>query len=352
MDTVFIVLIVILGIFLLIYVLSAIFSYRLYRRVWMIRTHEVNNPVKIRFEDIEDHVEKTPFSFPVTDKKGDNRIIEASLYSPKDKSSIKKPLILLSPGYGRTHLSYLVDIGTLTSWGYEVLAYDQYGTGLSSGNIQGGIHYGRRTLSRILDILKAKKVFGERPIYLYGHSWGGYSVLSSLKTHPEIEKVVARSPAGKPILSSYAAGAYLVGKPMANYLYFCSWLPLFLRFGPKAFVSAQGIVKKNMSAKILITSCKEDPVLPVSTSPIPYFEKHPQKNVTLAIKTSAHIHNDILTQEGWDYYIAKEKEYAKLIKSLGPSYVREMNEFEKSVDRSKITIDQTVAKEIKDFLED
>lgn len=352
MNPVSITIIVIVSFILIIYMISALFSYKLYKNVWMIRTHEINNPVKIRFEDIEDHTRKIPISFPLPKKKnGETQLIEAFLYSPKDKNTIKKPVIILSPGYGKTHLSYLIDIGMLTSFGYEVLAYDQYGSGLSSGNIQGGIHYGTKTLSVIIDKIKETNLFEGRPLYLYGHSWGGYSVLSVLKKFPTIKKVISRSPAGKPILSSYVAGAYLVGKPLAYYLYFCAWLPLFIRFGPKAFLSSQGILRKNTSTEVLITSCQDDPVLSKVASPIPYFEKHPQKNVTIYVRDDAHIHNDILTQKGWDYYLEKEKEFTKISKNLGPEYIKQIKEFESTLDRSKISIDQKEANLIKEFLE-
>lgn len=350
MNTIAIATLCALSALFLLWLFVALFSYRWYRAVWMVRTHEVTNPVKIRYEDIQDHASRLPFSFLLPSrKKGKASPVEGYLYSPTHREKHRE-LIVLSPGYGRTHLSYLIDIGLLTSWGYQVLAYDQYGTGLSSGNAQKGLHQGVYVLDSLLNHLAKADWSKDRPLILYGHSWGGYCALSVLKRHAYVKKVVARSPAGNPIRTTYEAGASKVGRPMATALYYAVLPLLFLRFGPKAFRSSQRAVRKVGGVPVLVTSCQRDPTLPPKASPIPYLKTHSQDNISLRIRSDASIHNDLLTQDGWDYYIKKEKEYVALLRKTNPDHFDELQRFENAIDRSKIAVDLQTAEAIKDFL--
>lgn len=338
---------VIFGILLI----SSICSYIGYKAIWNARTYEINDPVKIQFEDIEEWTTRIPLSFKIKKKLPDfDKEVRGFIYSPKDNSIKKKPIVIMSAGYGRTHLSYLLDIGILTKDGFEVFAFDQFGTGMSGGSKQRGIHFGRITLDSVLNSIKESKVFEGRPIYLYGHSWGGYSVLSVLGKHKEISKVIARSPAGKPVLSTYVLGQSMLGNFLTSFLYIVGIPMIFLFQGPYAFVSAANQVKKNKNTKILITSCKEDPTVLTIASPIPKLIKNSQENVEFYIRNDLNIHNDLLTKEGYDYFKEKQAEYNSIMNTIDSSYEERMNDFLSALDRTKITSDSNEKEKILNFL--
>ena len=95
---------VIFGILLI----SSIFSYIGYKAIWNARTYEINDPVKIQFEDIEEWTTRIPLSFKIKKKLPDfDKEVRGFIYSPKDNSIKKKPIIIMSAGYGeRTFLIY------------------------------------------------------------------------------------------------------------------------------------------------------------------------------------------------------------------------------------------------------
>lgn len=346
-------LITIACVILAMFIICGAFAFYAYRKVWMTRTHETNDPVKIQFNDIEKYSERVQINFKFERKVLDlDTELRGFVYSPKDKSNMRKPLVVMATGWGRSHLSYLLDIGILNKAGYQVIAYDQFGTGASGGRSQRGMHYGMYSLDFVLKQLEKSEAFKDRPIYLYGHSWGGYCVLSVLDKHKEVKKVVARSPVGRPVLSSFCFGGNKVGMPLAKFLYFCARLPLVLRYGPKVFKKSQSAVRKNDTSKILITSCTEDPTVHKEASPIPYLLKHPQDNVQIYIRDDLHIHNDILSEEGYEYFKDKLAEYHKISNDKSVGYVEHMKDFIDSLDRSKITTDEKEIGLILDFLDD
>lgn len=335
---------------LFILLVSSLASFYAYRKIWMGRSHEINDPVKYSYEDIKGYSLRTPIIFKFKKTHDLDKSLRGFIYSPIDKSTIKRPLIVMAIGWGRTHLSYLLDIKILNQAGYQVITYDQFGTGASGGKSQRGMHFGMYSLNMVLDQLNDYEDFKNRPIYLYGHSWGGYCVLSVLDRHPEIKKVVARSPVGKPVLSSYLYGGKSIGFPMTMYLYGCVAPLLLLRYGPKIYKKSQDSVEKNHTTNILITSCTQDPTVHDKASVIPYLKKHKQDNVNIYIRDDIHIHNDILTKEGYEYFTDKLKEYDKLTKDKSIGYKERIDSFLQSLDKSKITTDDKEINTILDFL--
>lgn len=343
-------LIVIGSIVLFVLIVSSLISFYAYRKIWMGRSHEINDPVKFAYDDIKEYSQRSPITFKFKKTNDLDRSLRGFIYSPVDKTNIKEPLIVMAIGWGRTHLSYLLDIKILNQAGYQVITYDQFGTGASGGQSQRGMHFGMYSLNMVLSQLKEYEDFKDRPIYLYGHSWGGYCVLSVLDRHPEIKKVVARSPVGKPVLSSFLYGGKSIGVPMTMYLYWCVAPILLLRYGPNIFKKSQDAVKKNHTTKVLITSCTQDPTVHNKASIIPYLKKHNQDNVQLYIRDDLHIHNDILTKEGYDYFTLKLNEYDKLTKDTTYGYKERIDSFLQSLDKSNITTDEKEIKTILDFL--
>ncbi len=293
------------------------------------RTFEKANPVCVQWEDLQARgIKRLPF---VHKLKG-QETIQGYLYFQEDYGD--KPLVILSPGYGDTHLQYLFDIRMLTLNGFLVLAYDQYGTGMSSGRSMGYMAKGGKILDGILKDIEGRDVFKGHKVILYGHSWGGYCVLSVLGKHPEIAKCVARAPIDNPVLAPLETGKLILGgflmdlcKPMAV-------LVSFIWHGPSAFKTAHGSLRHNNTTKVLITASAKDRVVPLMVSPIHCLKKHPQENVATIVWPSRVAHNDLVSDDSLKEYAAKAKEWKVL--ATAKDYPNSLNEFTDSLNREEL----------------
>lgn len=104
----------------------------------------------------------------------------------------RKPLIVFFHGMGGGYLAYMAEIESLCRGGYRVISYDYTGTLSSDGASLGGFC---QSLSDADAALAAvKKEFPETPLYIMGHSWGGYTAGCMVNLHPEIAKAVLLAP--------------------------------------------------------------------------------------------------------------------------------------------------------------
>lgn len=97
-------------------------------------------------------------------------------------------LILLCPGIGPGHTSYLAEIETLCRAGYRVLTLDYTGCGASGGDRLYSINAPTKDVSELLDYLHPQE-----EILPIGHSLGGYTVLNLAHLRSDITKAVVIS---------------------------------------------------------------------------------------------------------------------------------------------------------------
>lgn len=321
-------------------IVSAIFNHRIFGS----RQEEVVHPYSVRFEDYEDLI-RTPYEMEFEREK-----IRGFLYENK-KIKEKKAFVILSHGLFGTHLQYLADIELLTSKGYFVLAYDQYGVGLSSGNEQVSLAHGTLVLNAVIRDVKKRNLNQNFEIFLYGHSWGAYCSIAALKKNPTIKKVVARSGPIKPI----SAGMHLlhIYKPFLATC-FCPILPLcmFIVAGRKNTLSSLPGIKKNLHTKVLLIYAENDPLVNKKNSQAIYFLSHPQQNVEVYISQKGH-HNSLLTEESVELLAQKKKEWNAILNITDKKErTRAEEEYLSSLTRVQyIQYDENVKTKIVEFLE-
>jgi acylglycerol lipase len=106
-----------------------------------------------------------------------------------------KGIVCIIHGYADHSSRYPHLVDYLCRAGYAVLSYDQYGHGLT----EGARGYAPST-DALLDSVKiildeAATRFPDVPVFLYGHSWGGNTVIHyALARKPKIHGVIAGSP--------------------------------------------------------------------------------------------------------------------------------------------------------------
>ncbi len=186
-------------------------------------------------------------------------ILHGYLYKNKDINEYKA-LIMMVHGIGFGH-SYLFPlINYFTSNGYLVLAYDQRASGISEGRRIKGMTSAIEDIENALKFVKNNQELQRYPLYLFGHSWGGYAVLNALNFDEFIiQKVVS--------VSGFNSEIDFIVSFMRKlkYIKFMLYVYEFLHYGKFANINAiKGLEKTK--AKVLFIQGKDDKTVPLSIS--------------------------------------------------------------------------------------
>ncbi len=314
-------------------------------KLFGVRGEDPHNPIYLRYEDYEDWMERKPYMCGYYGK-----AINGYIYSDKNFKDYKG-FIILSHGFFGTHVQYLFDIAMLAKKGYQVLAYDQFGVGISEGRSQQALATGIYVLENVIADVEKKDINHGLNLYLYGHSWGGYCVVGAMRNHPEIKGVIARSApmgpgiAGKDLMKTFAPKLYPF---ISQLIRFSSFLILGFRYSIKA---KRGF--KNKTSPVLLIQAKNDPMVPYCHSLAKYCEDHKKENVQISV-TDKGLHNSLLVEEDQNQYRTWVKEYKEIEKIADEKEKTRMEEkFIASLDRvHSYHYDEDVSKEIIDFLEE
>jgi alpha-beta hydrolase superfamily lysophospholipase len=123
-------------------------------------------------------------------------IYNTEFYGQYWQPTTVKAVVVLVHGMGE-HATRYVDyvIPKLTENGFGVIAFDQFGHGKTTGK-RGHCPSFDAVLESVDQVIeKAKSVFGDLPLVLYGHSMGGNVVINyALRKEHNITGIVASSP--------------------------------------------------------------------------------------------------------------------------------------------------------------
>ena len=112
---------------------------------------------------------------PVSFYSGEN-LLQGHLYTSGDLDK----LVVISHGLGGGEESYLSEALYFIDHGFAVLAYSNTGCWESEGKTSVGLSQSVLDLDAALTWVESEPRFSDVPIYLYGHSWGGYAVTAVL----------------------------------------------------------------------------------------------------------------------------------------------------------------------------
>ena len=106
-----------------------------------------------------------------------------------------KAIVVLIHGMGEHSGRYQHVAEELVENNYGVIAFDHFGHGKTSGKRGHNPNYEAVLESISKLIVKAKEVFGNKPMFLYGHSMGGNAVINyTLRKKHSFKGVIATSP--------------------------------------------------------------------------------------------------------------------------------------------------------------
>ncbi len=125
---------------------------------------------------------------------GDNLVLQDW---PLPADQPLRGVVLLVHGLGEHAWRYEALAQRLTSWGFAVRGYDQYGHG-ESGGVRGGLPSDTRLLDDLADVLESTRarMGPTTPLILLGHSLGGLLAARLVASNPGcVQGLVLSSPA-------------------------------------------------------------------------------------------------------------------------------------------------------------
>ncbi len=175
----------------------------------------------ILYEDIADRYDREPVSF----LSGENRLT-GHLYCGDNAGG----LVVIAHGLGGGEGSYLPEMMWFADHGYQVLCYSNTGCWDSEGKNCIGLNQSVLDLDAALTWVEGESRFDGLPVFLFGHSWGGYAAAAIF--HFDHDITASASVAGfneaMPMIMEWGKG--MVG-PLIYLEYPFIWLNQKLTFG-------------------------------------------------------------------------------------------------------------------------
>lgn len=121
---------------------------------------------------------------------------ETDFFGQYWNAQLSKGIVLIVHGLGEHLGRFEYPMKRLTENNFDVIAFDHFGHGRTTGKRGHNPGYEHVLKSINLAIGKAKEFLGtEKPIFLYGHSMGGNAVINySLSNSNDLKGVIATSP--------------------------------------------------------------------------------------------------------------------------------------------------------------
>lgn len=188
-----------------------------------------------------DHFEADYSREELTFKSGENTL-NGFIYGMEND----KALLVFAHGIGGVHDEYMKELAWFVDRGWRVFAYDATGSGNSEGEGTMGLPQSALDLHAALTYAEGDERLSGLPVYLMGHSWGGYAVTAVLNFDHDIKGVASIAGYAEPVQMIYEFSRDVVGE-FRPLLYPSIWLYNKLRFGEYSGLSAvDGINKRDI----------------------------------------------------------------------------------------------------------
>ena len=208
----------------------------------------------LRYWDVEEQYDREAVSF----RSGKN-----CLYGHLYGAGNSEGLVVISHGMGGGEESYLAEALYFVDHGYQVLCYSNTGCWDSEGKNCIGLNQSVLDLDAALTWVEGESRFDGVPVFLYGHSWGGYAVAAIF--HFDHEITASASVAGfneaMPMIMEW--GEDMLG-PLIYAEYPFIWLNQKLTFG-KTFGLTAVDALNSTDTPVLILHGNEDETVGYNT---------------------------------------------------------------------------------------
>lgn len=231
--------------------------------------------------------------------------------------AVPKGLVVLAHGFGGGgHRSYLHVADFFAENGYRVFAYDATGNDESEGEAVGGLPQGVIDLDYALRYVKEQPAFSGLPIFLWGHSWGGYSAGTVMKLHPDVKGAVLVAGFNESLDMLETEGRNIAGDAIEMVL------PFFEKHEKKTFGDYAGMsVLESLAdtdAAVMIIHSADDEMIPIETSYDRFYEAFGTRDNFIFIRFEDRGHNYVFcSPDRMAYVDAYNEEAAAYKESVG-----------------------------------
>ena len=191
----------------------------------------------------------------------EDQTLAGYLYSGEAAGEAPKGVVILAHGMGGGGQNgYMPFANAFAQAGYLVFAYDATGNDQSEGDSVEGLPRGLIDLDNAINYLCGREESDGLPLFLFGHSWGGYAVGTVLNLHPEVAGAVIVSGFNESEDLIRHQGEQIVGGAVHLLAPYVSVYEA-LKFGDYAGLSAvDGMAQSN--ARIMIVHSRDDQTVP------------------------------------------------------------------------------------------
>ncbi len=242
-------------------------------------------------------------------------------------------LLVFAHGIGGGHEDYMKTLIWFVDKGWRVFGYDATGSGHSEGSGTRGLPQSALDLDAALDYIESDESLNSFPVFLMGHSWGGYAVTAVLNFDHEIAGSVSVAGYNDPMtmISEFADG--MMGDSSAAYPFM--WIYNKVLFWNYSDLSAvDGI--NSCDVPVMIIHGTQDGTIGYDRSSI-IAQRDKITNPNVQYLTLDEMHSSMFqSKDSIVYSDELNKEYKSLYEQYGeiPDNVKE--EFYASADKDRL----------------
>lgn len=237
------------GVLLVIFVAVSFALISHFMKQYFNRSEQEKYANEMRWADYEDFQRET-VTFP-----SGKETLTGYIYG-KDNTS--KGLVVVSHGLGSFSEGYIGETKYFVDNGFMVFAYDNTGSGASTGDSCVGLVQSALDLDSALAYVEQNPLFDGLPVCLYGHSWGGYATTAILNFDHDITAVASLAGYNDSLQEMTYVGKSLVGSFVYVEKPFI-WLTLRTAFGDRMRLTAvDGINRAKHTAVMVIQGDQDD----------------------------------------------------------------------------------------------
>ncbi len=243
------IILIVVGVLAVVFVAASFALINHYMKQYFNRSEKKKYSEYMRWEDYED-LDRETVTFP-----SGKETLTGYIYG---KDNLSKGLVVISHGLGSDSEGYIAETKYFVDSGFMVFAYDNTGSGASTGESCIGLVQSVIDLDSALDYVEQNPVFGGLPICLYGHSWGGFATTAILNYDHDIIAVASLAGYNDSLEEMTYVGKSLLGSFVYVEKSFI-WLTLRATFGDQMNLTAtNGINRAKHTAVMIIQGDLDD----------------------------------------------------------------------------------------------